>query len=148
MMRRRRGRRLGFSAPVDDQRGAPTSAADLAAAVVRVAPRLLAAPAGDEAFGVFHLSGAPDITWHGFAAAIFAGVAARGRRAPKLNTLPTSAYPMPTRRPADSRLDCSRIAATHGIGRPDWRPALNRCLDELLGPSAEPERAQAAAAVA
>ena len=118
---------------VADQRGAPTFAADLADAILRVAPRLVASPAGDEAFGVFHLGGAPDTTWHGFAAAVFAGVAARGRRAPALRAIPTSAYPTPTRRPADSRLDCSRIAAVHGIRRPEWRPALERCLDELLG---------------
>ncbi|MBD0270855.1 MAG: dTDP-4-dehydrorhamnose reductase [Acetobacteraceae bacterium] len=117
---------------VDDQRGAPTFAADLAAAVLRMAPRLAASPAGDPAFGVFHLSGAPDTTWHGFAEAIFAGAAARGRRVPKLNAIPTSAYPTPTRRPADSRLDCSRILAVHGVGRPFWRPSLARCLDELL----------------
>jgi dTDP-4-dehydrorhamnose reductase len=117
---------------VDDQRGAPTFAADLAAAILAMAPRLVASPAGDPAFGVFHLGGAPDTTWHGFAAAIFAGVAARGRRAPVLRAIPTSAYPTPTRRPADSRLDCARIAAVHGVRRPDWRPALERCLDELL----------------
>jgi dTDP-4-dehydrorhamnose reductase len=117
---------------VDDQRGAPTFAADLAEAVLRAAPRLMASRPGDEAFGVFHLSGAPDTTWHGFAAAVFAGAAARGHRAPALRAIPTSAYPTPTRRPADSRLDCSRIAAVHGVGRPDWRPSLARCLDELL----------------
>jgi dTDP-4-dehydrorhamnose reductase len=132
---------------VDDQRGAPTFAADLAEAVLRAAPRLMASRPGDEAFGVFHLSGAPDTTWHGFAAAIFAGVAARGRRAPRLRAIPTSAYPTPARRPADSRLDCSRIAAVHGIRRPDWEPALERCLDELLG-RAGAARAAAATAVA
>ena len=117
---------------VADQRGAPTFAADLAAAILAAAPRLMTSPPGDEAFGVFHLSGTPDTTWHGFAAAIFAGAAARGHRAPVLHAIPTSAYPTPTRRPADSRLDCSRVAAVHGVHRPDWRPALDRCLDELL----------------
>ncbi len=131
---------------VDDQRGAPTFAADLAAAILAMAPRLAASPAGDEAFGVFHLSGAPDTTWHGFASAIFAGAAARGRRAPALRAIPTSAYPTPTRRPADSRLDCSRIAAVHGVRRPDWRPALERCLDDLLGDA--PAAAAGAAATA
>ncbi|GAA0589653.1 dTDP-4-dehydrorhamnose reductase [Craurococcus roseus] len=117
---------------VNDQRGAPTFASDLAAAALRMAPRLLRSPAGDEAFGVFHLSGAPDTTWHGFAAAVFAGAASRGQKVPKLNAIPTSAYPTPTRRPADSRLDCSRILAVHCIARPDWRPSLERCLGQLL----------------
>jgi len=117
---------------VADQRGAPTFAADLAAAIVGMAPRLLASPAGDPAFGVFHLGGAPDTTWHGFAEAVFAGAAARGARVPALRAVPTAAYPTPTRRPADSRLDCARLLAVHGIARPDWRPALERALDELL----------------
>ena len=121
---------------VADQRGAPTFADDLAAAILRMAPRLAASPAGDPAFGVFHLAGAPDTTWHGFAEAIFDGAAARGRRAPVLRAIPTADYPTPTRRPANSRLDCSRIAAVHGIRRPDWRPALERCLDELLDAAA------------
>ena len=117
---------------VNDQRGAPTFAADLAQAILRMAPRLVASPAGDQAFGVFHLSGAPDTTWHGFAAAVFAGAASRGRKVPVLRAIPTSAYPTPTRRPADSRLDCSRILAVHGVARPDWRPSLERCLGQLL----------------
>jgi len=131
-------------AVVDDQRGAPTFADDLAAAVLAMAPRLLRSPAGDAAFGVFHLAGAPDTTWHGFAAAVFAGLAARGRRAPALGAIPTAAWPAPARRPADSRLDCARIAAVHGIARPDWRPALARCLDRLLGPAPVATRAPAA----
>lgn len=128
---------------VADQLGAPTFAADLAEAILRMAPRLMASPAGDAAFGVFHLSGAPDTTWHGFAQAIFAGAAARGRRVPTLHAIPTSAYPTPTRRPADSRLNCARIAAVHGVGRPDWRPSLERCLDTLLLPARSPETAGA-----
>jgi len=128
--------RLAESRPevavVADQRGAPTFAADLAAAILAMAPRLLAAPEGDPAWGVFHLAGAPDTTWHGFAEAVFAAAARRGRRAPILRAIATAEYPTPTRRPADARLDCSRIQAVHGIGRPDWRPALEQALDELL----------------
>ena len=122
---------------VADQRGAPTFAADLADAILRMAPRLLAAPAGDPAFGVFHLAGAPDTTWHGFAGAVFAAAARRGRRVPVLHAIATADYPTPTRRPADSRLDCSRIRDVHGVGRPDWRAALERALDELIPADAD-----------
>ncbi|HEY8610769.1 MAG TPA: dTDP-4-dehydrorhamnose reductase, partial [Roseomonas sp.] len=52
---------------VADQHGAPTFAADLADAIARILPRLATAPAGDEAFGIFHLTGMPWTTWHGFA---------------------------------------------------------------------------------
>lgn len=121
-------------AVVDDQRGAPTFADDLAAAILRMAQTLAWADKEGEPFGVFHLSGAPDTTWHGFAAAIFAGAAARGHRVPRLRAIPTSAYPTRAMRPADSRLDGRRIAEVYGIGRPDWRAALERCLDALIGP--------------
>jgi dTDP-4-dehydrorhamnose reductase len=119
---------------VVDQHGAPTFAADLADAIARILPRLAAASAGDEAFGVFHLTGSPWTTWHGFARAIFEGAAARGLKTPELRAIATADYPTPARRPADGRLDCSRIARVHGIQTADWRQSLSRCLDALIGP--------------
>jgi dTDP-4-dehydrorhamnose reductase len=119
---------------VADQHGAPTFAADLADAIARMLPRLAQAPAGDPAFGVFHLTGAPWTTWHGFAEAIFAEAAARGRRVPRLSAITTAEYPTATQRPADGRLDCGKIARVHGIAAADWRLSLSRCLDVLIGP--------------
>jgi len=119
---------------VADQHGAPTFAADLADAIARMLPRLTAAAAGDEAFGIFHLTGSPWTTWHGFAEAIFEGAAARGLKTPELRAIATADYPTPARRPADGRLDCSRIARIHGIQPADWRQSLSRCLDALIGP--------------
>jgi dTDP-4-dehydrorhamnose reductase len=119
---------------VADQHGAPTFAADLADAIARMLPRLVAAPAGSGDFGVFHLTGTPHTTWHGFAAAIFEGAAARGLRVPRLSAITTADYPTPARRPADGRLDCGRIAEVHGIQPADWRLSLSSCLDRLVGP--------------
>ncbi|MFC0388371.1 dTDP-4-dehydrorhamnose reductase [Muricoccus vinaceus] len=119
---------------VADQHGAPTFAADLADAIARMLPRLGAAPEGDPAFGVFHLTGQPWTTWHGFAEAIFAGAAARGHKVPRLSAITTAQYPTPARRPPDGRLDCGRIQRVHGIGAADWRSSLSRCLDALIGP--------------
>ncbi|MCQ4161237.1 dTDP-4-dehydrorhamnose reductase [Roseomonas sp. GC11] len=120
---------------VADQHGAPTFAADLAAAVRAMAPALVAAPAGDARFGVFHLTGMPHTTWHGFAEAIFAGAAARGHKVPRLKAIATADYPTPARRPADGRLDCAKLAAVHGFAAPDWRLALSDTLDTLIGPT-------------
>jgi glucose-1-phosphate thymidylyltransferase len=119
---------------VDDQRGAPIFADDLAAALLRMGEAMLDAEAGDAAFGVFHLAGAPDTTWHGFARAIIDGAARRGAPIPRLKPIATADYPTRARRPADSRLDCGRIAAVHGIAQPDWRRGLARALDALVGP--------------
>jgi dTDP-4-dehydrorhamnose reductase len=131
--------RLGADRPelrvVADQHGAPTFADDLADAAVALLPKLVAAKAGDPVFGVFHLSGTPYTTWHGFAEAIFAGAAARGRGpAPKVHAITTADYPTRARRPANSRLDCSRAARVLGIPPRDWRDGLARCLDALIGP--------------
>ena len=117
---------------VADQHGAPTFADDLAEAIARLLPRLAAAPAGDPGFGLFHLTGAPHATWHGFAEAIFAGAAARGRKVPTLSAITTAEYPTPAKRPGDARLDCARIARLHGIHPADWRRSLDRVLDRLI----------------
>ncbi|MDJ0390155.1 dTDP-4-dehydrorhamnose reductase [Roseomonas sp. E05] len=118
---------------VADQHGAPSFAADLADAIARMLPRLQAEQAGSEAFGVFHLTGQPWTTWHGFAAEIFRQAGARGRPVPQLKAIATSEYPTRAQRPADGRLDCSRIGAVHGITPADWRESLARCLDSLIG---------------
>ena len=123
---------------VADQQGAPTFADDLADAIARLLPRLAASPAGDEAFGIFHLTGAPHTTWHGFAEAVFAGAAARGRKVPRLLAITTAEYPTPAQRPPDARLNCGRILGVHGIAPADWRHSLSRLLDALIGPAGHP----------
>jgi dTDP-4-dehydrorhamnose reductase len=130
----RLGREREAVSVVADQHGAPTFAADLADAIARLLPRLAAAPAGDQAFGVFHLTGAPHTTWHGFAQAIFAEAAARGHKVPRLSAITTADYPTPARRPTDGRLDCGKIVRVHGIPAADWRQSLSRCFDALIGP--------------
>ncbi|MGC8468684.1 MAG: sugar nucleotide-binding protein, partial [Acetobacteraceae bacterium] len=46
----------------------------------------------------------------------------------------TADWPTPTRRPADSRLDCTRLAEVFGLRLPDWRAALARALAALFAP--------------
>jgi dTDP-4-dehydrorhamnose reductase len=136
--------RLGRERPalrvVADQHGAPTFAADLAAAAVALLPRLVAAPAGDPVFGITHLTGTPWTTWHGFAAAIFAAAARRGQPAPALTAITTAEYPTRARRPANARLDCSRAATLLGLPPQDWRDGLERCLDALMAQDQETTR--------
>jgi len=110
---------------VDDQRGNPTSALDLAGAILDLLDR-------SECRGaVYHLSGRGETTWYGFAEAIFEGWSQRGRRAPRLERISTQNYGATAPRPADSRLDCSKAERELGIRLPDWRSSLEACLDEL-----------------
>jgi dTDP-4-dehydrorhamnose reductase len=109
---------------VADQIGGPTPAADIARACVTIAERLAAAP---DLSGTYHFSGAPDVSWAGFARAIFdrAGLAAQ------VEEIPTSDYPTPAPRPLNSRLDCAATEAAFDIARPDWRTGLDAILAEL-----------------
>jgi dTDP-4-dehydrorhamnose reductase len=119
---------------VDDQHGAPTSAADIASAILALVPQLLA---GRCSGGLYHLAADGTTTWHGFAAAIFAGWKARGRRVPALEPITTAGYPTRARRPANSRLDCGRIARDFGIRLPPWQQSLAVCLDALAATPTE-----------
>ncbi|MDB5610863.1 MAG: dTDP-4-dehydrorhamnose reductase [Bradyrhizobium sp.] len=118
---------------VDDQRGTPTSAADLAAAVLAVVEHLRSANGCDNA-GTYHLAGEGETSWHGFAAAIFASLARRGRRVPRLQAITTAEYPTPARRPQNSCLDSSRAERIFGVRLPSWRSSLEICLDQLEMP--------------
>lgn len=115
---------------VNDQRGTPTSASDLADGLLDIVKQLGADRGGGTA-GIFHLAGQGETTWHGFAEAIFASLARRGQPVPRLQDIPTSEYPTPARRPQNSRLDCSKAARVFGVRLAPWRASLERCLDRL-----------------
>ncbi|UYO53108.1 dTDP-4-dehydrorhamnose reductase [Rhodopseudomonas palustris] len=117
---------------VPDQRGAPTSTLDIADAVLNVARNLLARPHTEELRGVFHMTGAGDTTWAHFAAAIFARSAALGGSTARVKPIATTDYPTPMRRPANSRLDCTRLADVHGIRRPLWEHSVANCVERLV----------------
>lgn len=109
---------------VADQFGSPTYAGDIARALIEIAEQIVNKP--DVAFGVYHFSGAPYVSWHEFASAIFAQAVAQGvlPKAPVLNAITTADYPTPAVRPANSRLDCRKIQANFGIAPSDWQQAL------------------------
>lgn len=115
---------------VDDQRGCPTGAADVARAIVAIASRLVAGKT--DGFGTFHFCSAGVTTWYGFARSIFELAAAHGAKAPRVKPIATTDYPMPAARPKYSVLDCSRIRDVHGIERRPWHDSLVECIEELF----------------
>ena len=82
---------------VDDQRGSPTSAADLAQALMEIAMRLVGD--ADAPTGTFHFSNAGDISWADFAIEIFRQSGSRGGPSAEVARIPSSDYPTPARRP-------------------------------------------------
>ena len=114
---------------VDDQWGRPTLAADIAAVCIETVRRGLAGDASLQ--GLFNLAGADDAVWADIAERVFEDTERRTGRRPALTRIPTSAYPTPAKRPANSRLDTAKLqAAANWTPRP-WRESVDICLAAL-----------------
>ena len=116
---------------VVDQIGGPTHAPAIAGALVRMLARLAAG--GTVPGGIYHYGGAPAVTWCEFAAAIFAAAREQGllARVPVLEPITTMAYGAAAPRPADARLDCTKLERLIGPLENDWREGLVAALAAL-----------------
>jgi len=117
-------------AVVDDQFGAPTWSRLIAEATALVIARWLDRPEQTALSGIYHLTCGGRTSWHGFTAAILAHLGTREAKLARLSAIPTSGYPTPAARPANSELNCDRLAATFGVRLPDWENALALCLEQ------------------
>jgi dTDP-4-dehydrorhamnose reductase len=128
--------RLGRERPslgiVADQTGSPTFVGDLADAILEIARQIAVGRAIP--FGTYHYGGMGTVSRHDFARAIFEEAARHGYRAPAVRPISTAEYPTPATRPANSALDCSRLAADYGIFSRPWRESLADCVDEIFAP--------------
>jgi dTDP-4-dehydrorhamnose reductase len=106
---------------VADQVGAPTYAADLAEAIMKIIA------SGKWVPGIYHFSNRAHISWYEFAMAIkeISGSACR------VEGISTEQYPTPAKRPQYSVLDLTKIAAVYGIEIKGWRERLELCLQKL-----------------
>ena len=109
---------------VDDQIGAPTWAGSIAQATAMLIERW---QAGCTAWGTYHFSCGGSTSWFGFAQAIAAHLAAQGQLKAQLQPIASSAYPTPAKRPANSRLDCSKLKNDWQVQLPEWQTALEQC---------------------
>ena len=133
----RLARERDFLKVVGDQFGAPTSAeliADISAFCLRDALR----PHGDSLQGLYHLAAAGETSWHDYAQfvltrAVKAGVSLRC--SPEhVTSIPTADYPLPAKRPANSRLATSKLQQAFGLSLPHWSYHVERMLTEILTP--------------
>jgi dTDP-4-dehydrorhamnose reductase len=113
---------------VADQRGCPTAAADIAAALIAIAE---STERGEARWGTYHFGGDAAISWHGFAEAIFESAIPQPARRPKLEPIATEQYPTPAQRPMNSVLDCRRIEEAFGVSPSPWRASLAAVIQEL-----------------
>lgn len=109
---------------VGDQFGGPTYAGDIADALIAMIEYI--EKGHTPKWGTYHFSGMPYVSWYDFAAKIFQLAESKGvlNKQPLLSSIPTSAYPTQTKRPANSRLDCRNIENNFGIKPSDWCSAL------------------------
>jgi dTDP-4-dehydrorhamnose reductase len=123
---------------VADQWGAPTSSESIADAVTRLIGAWNTENAAQT--GVYHFTNAGETNWHGFATAIVAEYEALqaernwpALKAKQMDIQPigTADYPTPAVRPANSRLDNSKLNNTFDIALSDWRDALRQVMRQL-----------------
>lgn len=122
---------------VADQYGAPTSAAllaDVTAQLVRQRQR-----EGDKnfPFGLYHLVAGGETNWCDYARFVVSEAQAAGKplklSPDSIRAIPSSEYPSPAKRPANSRLDTSKLRGTFNLELPGWQSGVRHILQQILG---------------
>lgn len=108
---------------VNDQKGCPTWAHDLAEAIVKLLDEFGDKPVHE----TFHFTNEGQITWYDFAVAI---MEIAGKRC-KVNPITTDQYPTKAKRPAYSVLDLHKIKTVAGMEIPFWKDSLAKCIEEI-----------------
>ncbi len=109
---------------VSDQVGSPTSAADLADALLMIVDNWRAGE-------TYHVAGSEFTSWCGFAEAIFAECRRIGLPSATVRPIGTDEWPTRAVRPRNSRLDCSKFEKDFGFRMPDWKEAVARTIADL-----------------
>ncbi|SCB08834.1 dTDP-4-dehydrorhamnose reductase [Cupriavidus alkaliphilus] len=122
---------------IADQFGAPTTAALIADVTAQVVARhWLSGDRTSFASGIYHLAAAGETTWHAYASEVLRYAAAKGIELKvdpaRIEAIPATAYPLPAPRPANSRLDTSKLRHTFGIHLPDWQQGMHYLLDQIF----------------
>ena len=119
---------------VADQTGAPTSAALIADVTAHLVARYFA-DREHFAFGTYHLAASGETNWCEYARYVVALAEVRGidlkLRPADIVPIKTHEYPLPAKRPMNSRLDCRKLMSTFGITLPDWRNGVDCVFDQL-----------------
>ncbi len=125
---------------VADQIGAPTSAALLADMTAKILAQMAHQSADEARWGLYHLVAAGETSWYALARHV---VARAGRMGYPLKTKPeaivpitTADYASATARPANSRLDTSKLRAAFAVTLPDWSVGVDDVLDNIVAAAA------------
>ena len=113
---------------VNDQRGSPTYAVDLAKAVLQIIQL------DNHRYGVYHYSNEGNITWYDFSCEIYRQGKRIGliKRACSVVPCTSSEFPQKAHRPSFSLLNKQKIKETFSLSIPQWNKSLTAYLKELL----------------
>ena len=113
---------------VGDQIGCPTYAQDIARSIVEIVPQLNSRKDND----IYHYCGDQPCSWYDFANAIFDQAMSNNLKIPSIvNSIETSAYPTPAKRPAFSVLNCSKIENDFGVHASNWQEGTRQVIRKL-----------------
>ena len=116
---------------VSDQFGCPTSATDLAAAILHIAEHIF--KASKSAWGTYHFCGKGITSWHRFAETIFEVVGRiQSFKPPVVRPIMSSEYPTPAERPAYAALSCDRIRHRFGVKQRPWQQSLEEVINRIF----------------
>ncbi|MGZ2457938.1 dTDP-4-dehydrorhamnose reductase [Rhizobium anhuiense] len=116
---------------VSDQLGCPTSANDIAEAIVKIAARL-SKDSSPDLRGVFHLAGSGETNWAEFARYILSILEEKTGRRVTVRDIATADYPTAAKRPANSRLCCDKLKRLYGVSMPEWQVSTRAAVTNLL----------------
>ena len=116
---------------VVDQIGSPTWCRNIAEATAQIASQVLRCPElMDEATGLYHLTSAGEISWHGFAEAIFGSMVDKEKlKVKSITAIDTYSYPLPAERPQYSVLSNKKVKEVFGVYMPNWEYAIGLCMN-------------------
>ena len=120
---------------VSDQIGSPTSAVLLAEVTAEIVKQLFASDSADK-YGTYHLVAEGYTSWHGYAQLVVARANAMGIEtkvsADAIEAIKTSDYPLPAPRPANSRLDTTKVSQVFSVSLPSWQDEVEKVILGLI----------------
>ena len=122
---------------VADQHGVPTPTPLLAGVTATLLARVGRDGAAGFPFGLYHMVPAGETTWFEYARFVLAEAERAGLTlragAAAVEPIATADYPTAARRPANSRLDTTRLRRTFDLSLPPWQDGVREVLHEILG---------------
>jgi dTDP-4-dehydrorhamnose reductase len=123
---------------VDDQVGVPTSAELIADITAHCVYQVIHNKAlSKQAVGLYHLVPSGEISWHGFAQFVLKEARCLGGKMgvkpENIQAICTEAYPLPAKRPKNSRLSANKLQQMFNITLPDWQCQAKRMIREIYG---------------